>query len=165
MFQHDAITVQRPRGKGAIKVTGPVLYVDQNQLPRVFFRKSSGEYLINWKQNKELLRAKDFLHEYTEPFCPGSYFVHLANKGEGVLIRNRDIVHGRTAFIDGNNEDKKRVLARKWYMEKGHGKYKHVPGLLVNSQFAEYFPDQFGNSVLDGEWLYDKQKDINVRIK
>jgi hypothetical protein len=51
LFLPDAITALRPRGKGAIKVTTPVLFMNELNIPQVFLRVETGEYRISWRDD------------------------------------------------------------------------------------------------------------------
>jgi len=167
LFLPDAITAIRPRGKGAIKVVSPILYLDDDEKPNAFFRKNSGEYVMKWHNgNKSFNRGIDFLKQYTEPFCNGSYFTYFSRKGHGIISKNFGLAHGRTPFIDGDITEHKRVLSRKWYMKTAfHQEYKHVPGMLVSRKYAKLYPEYFGDDKLVGEWNYDIINDINLKIK
>lgn len=166
LFLPDAFTVIRPRGKGAIRVTSTVLYLNEDSRPQSAFRTPSGEYQILWRSDRPALqRAADFLNKHAEPFARGSTFVHLMAKGHGCFIRNEVIGHGRTRFLNARRRIE-RVLARKWFMRHPRDSvYKHVPGLFLAEEFASLYPEYFGPGVLEGEWLYDQQKDVNVRVK
>ncbi len=165
LFLPEAVQMIRPRGKGALKVIGPVLYLNEEHSPQSIFRSPSGEYQINWRDDvAALVRARSALEEYARPFAPGSTFLHMSAKGHGCFIRNRDIAHGRTAFINGVDPSHVRVLARKWYMRaQRDAVYKHVPGLFIAPRFAALIPTLFGPDRLEGEWLYDKDGDVNIR--
>jgi hypothetical protein len=167
LFLPDAFTAIRPRGKGAIKVTTPVLYINESGQPQVFFRKDSGEYRMAWRSAcPPLDRARAFLHRHTDPFAQGSFFVPFTRPGCCCLSRNRDIAHGRTCFIDGRRADQRRLLSRKWFMTSAaHAVYKHVPGMALRRDIAAFLPDRFGPDQLVGEWLYDPIQDVNRRIK
>lgn len=163
LFQPDAIVALRPRGKGAIRVTSPVLYVNQREEPQTFFRIASGEYQITWKQgDPALARARELLGRLGQPFAPASTFVHLMHPGEGVLIRNCQAVHSRTSFVD-DVYGTRRVLARKWFVsESGEAHYKHVPGMNVAERYARLFPEHFAPGLQEGDWHYDGERDENV---
>jgi hypothetical protein len=165
LFLPDAITALRPRGKGAIRVSTPVLFVNEQGNPQVFLRLPTGEYQITWRTGTPALdRAARFLNSYAVPFSCGSSFIHLDRRGAGCICRNHWLVHGRTPFVDGKGRDQKRVLARKWFMcAPEHAHYKHVPGMHIHSQFAAIFPERFGPEFLTGDWNYDPAKDDNVR--
>jgi hypothetical protein len=167
LFLPDAFTALRPRGKGAIKVVTPVFYINEAGQPQAFFRKNSGEYRTLWRADcPPLDRARKFLDSFTQPFSQGSSFVPFTRKGCACISRNRDIAHGRTGFIDGKEFDQRRVLSRKWFMTaERHAIYKHVPGMAVRSDIAALAPQQFGESQLVGEWLYDPVDDRNHRIQ
>lgn len=165
LFLPDAITALRPRGKGAIKVTTPVLFVNEHAQPQVFFRVSTGEYQITWRPGLPALdRAAEFFGYHTKPFAPGSTFVHLDRRGAGCLTRNQWVVHGRTPFIDGTRPGERRVLARKWFMSAPeHARYKHVPGMHILNRFAAIYPERFGPEFLAGDWNFDQATGTNVR--
>jgi hypothetical protein len=165
LFLPDAITALRPRGKGAIKVTTPVLFLNEHGRPHVFFRLPTGEYRITWRRGLPPLdRAATFLSTHAQPFAPGSTFIHLSRVGGGCFARNECVVHGRTPFIDGKRPGERRVLARKWFMSAAHhAKYKHVPGMHLLDEFASIYPERFGPALLVGDWNYDPATDENVR--
>lgn len=165
LFLPTAITAIRPRGKGAIKVVSPILYLDDTENPNAFFRKNSGEYEMRYYQGSTpFARGLNFLLKFTEPFCNGSYFVGFSAKGQGIISRNLGFAHGRTPFIDGNTPQTSRLLSRKWFMKSPiHQQYKHIPGMFVSSKYANLFPEYFGQDKLVGEWNYHKESDINIR--
>lgn len=167
LFLPDAIQAVRPRGKGAIKVQSPVLYLNVARRPQCFYRVSTGEYEIGWRSGNDALdRARLFVESHTHPFSGGSTFVHLSSKGQCCFVRNEAVVHGRTPFEDNHARGLRRVLARKWFMrERKDAVYKHVPGIEVLSEYAKLYPEQFGEQVLTGEWNYDKDRDLNIRIR
>lgn len=164
LFLPDAITCLRPRGKGAIRVTSPVLFLGATGQPQVFLRIASGEYQVSWRRGVPALdRARAFCERLVGPFAPGSIFVHFMAPGEGVLIRNQHVVHGRTPFVDGPG--RQRVLARKWYVENPlDAEYRHVPGMALQAEWANLLPERFGPGATSGEWNYVPDLDDNVRI-
>ena len=162
LFLPDAITALRPRGKGAIRVTCPVFYVGRDGEPQVFFRITSGEYRITWRDHPALARARAVLERAAAPFGPGTRFVHLVRPGETVLVDNARVVHGRTAFVDPSGAG--RVLARKWFVARPEDSaYRHVPGIAVHPAWAGLVPDRFTGEALEGEWHFDPVLDRNVR--
>jgi hypothetical protein len=165
LFLPDATEMIRPRGKGALKVVGPVLFLNEVRQPQSVFRSPSGEYIIKWREDVPALqRAKAILEASARPFALGSTFIHMSTRGHGCFIRNRTIAHGRTAFVNGPKVEQTRVLSRKWYMRsKRDAIYKHVPGLFVASEFASLVPHLFGPEMLVGEWQYDRDRERNVR--
>lgn len=164
LFLPDAISALRPRGKGAIQVTSPVLYLNDEEEPQIFYRRATGEYSVIWRSDQPALqRAQAFLERCTEPFGPGSLFVDLQKPGQGVIVNNRHMVHGRTAFVDTG--DWKRVLARKWYVPtSSDADYRHVPGMNVSKKYAQFAPDISRNEYRTGEWTYDEQTCKNTRV-
>ena len=164
LFLPNAITSIRPRGKGAIKILSPILYLNQFNQAHAFYRKDSGEYKTEWLNYEPLLRAKQYLHDYTKPFAPLSQFVAYT-ENSFLIIRNRDIAHGRTAFIDGKTEKDRRVLSGKWYMVgEEFCKHHHIPGTFAADNYKKEIGQQFSDEQLEGVWLYDKEADINQRI-
>ena len=94
------------------------------------------------------------------------FFVPLTRPGCACLSRNREIAHGRTAFIDGDCLDQHRLLSRKWFMaSEAHSTYQHVPGIALRRDAAELLPDQFGPDQSLGKWLYDQSPDLNLKLK
>lgn len=167
LFLPNAITMTRPRGKGALRVTSPILYLGEDGGPKVMFRLPSGEYQIALREDyAPLKRAWDYLVYYSRPFAPGTFFVHFTEKGHGCLIRNHWVAHGRTEFLESNKPHFKRVLARKWFMDSERDReYKHVPGIFLQNEYASLFPEYFAQELLIGEWLYDAIQQVNVRVR
>ena len=165
LFIPDAITALRPRGKGAIKVTTPVLFMNELNVPQVFLRVETGEYRITWRNDyPPLLRAEEFLKRYIRPFSPGSTFLNLSHRGAGCIARNGWTVHGHTPFLNGKERSQIRVLARKWFMTRPeHVRYKHVPGMHILEQYAGIYPERFGPHALEGHWNYDAETGTNIR--
>jgi hypothetical protein len=167
-FQHLFIPsgLTAVRREGAIKVVGPVLYLDDDGNPNAFFRRGGGEYILRWYQGSdEFARGVRFLTEFTTPFCKGSYFVTFSRKGHGAISRNFGFVHSRTPFIDGDDADQKRVLSKKWFMKSvAHQEYKRVPGICLSKDYASLFPEYFGADSLRGEWRYDADTGNNQRL-
>jgi hypothetical protein len=165
LFLPDALTIIRPRGKGAIKVQTPVIFVNEARKPQAFFRTSSGEYRVFWRAAMpHLVRARAFFERFVPPFSNGAAFVHLSGKGHGILINNQIVAHARTPFIDAPSRGLTRVLSRKWFMRTARDAvYKHVPGMFLYSEFAVSFPALCAPAVLEGEWLYDVTSDANTQ--
>ena len=164
LFLPDAITAIRPRGKGAIKVSTPVLFVNEQRCPQIFLRLRTGEYEISWRDDPALARASNFMNYHAEPFALGSSFIHLDRRGAGCLARNHWVTHGRTPFVNGGDRRDTRVLARKWFMcAERHTHYKHVPGMHILAGYASIFPDRFGPDQLEGDWNYSPLTGRNER--
>jgi hypothetical protein len=166
LFLPDALTQLRPRGKGALKVISPVLFLNESGGVQAAFRTSTGEYQVSWRDLPALNRAMKFLNHRAEPFSLGSFFIHLAGQGHGCFIRNQVTAHGRTPFLDGPLPSQQRVLSRKWFMvSERDSVYKHVPGMFILPRFRDLIPELFRPELLEGEWLYDSAEDTNVRVK
>lgn len=164
LFHADAITAVRPRGKGAIKVVSPILYLDQFRKPHSFFRKSSGEYRMVFKDNPDLAQAVSILSRLTQPFSQASRFTSFTSGGM-LITNNRGHAHGRTGFLDGVHPNSRRLLSRKWFMTAAeHVEYKHIPGTFVAPEYNELRCEQFSESMLWGEWHYDMNADKNFLL-
>lgn len=165
LFLPDALTVVRPRGKGAIRVTSPCLYLNEEGRVQSMYRRASGEYVVSWNdKDPPLERARQFLDEHAQAFAPGSTFVNLAATGHALIIRNEAIAHGRTRFVDGAADEVRRRISRKWYMRTREDiVYKHVPGLRLNSRYTHLFPHLSSPTMLEGEWRYDASSRENIR--
>jgi len=163
LFLPDAVTAIRPRGTEAIKIVSPVFYVNEDNQPQIFLRSTNGEHKAIWRKGFSALdRAREFLYTYTNPFAPGSYFVPSTRRGQVCLSRNRDLAHGRTAYMDGSNPGQQRVMSKKWFMTaEKHAVPKNVPGTAVRADYAALFPERFGEDKLVGHWIYDAQSDDN----
>jgi Taurine catabolism dioxygenase TauD, TfdA family len=164
LFLPDAIVAIRPRGKGAIKVTAPALYLGRDGEPQTFFRITTGEYQIEWRDLDSLHRAQLLLERLSSPFAPGSQFVHLMQPGETIVIDNRHVVHGRTPFVDRPGGPG-RVLARKWFVADRHDtNYRHVPSVYVDARWSGLYPEQFSEERLTGDWHFDQRSGENAKL-
>jgi hypothetical protein len=164
LFLPDAIRALRPRGKGAIKVESPVLFLGRDGAPQAFFRVSTGEYQISWRNDPAVGRARAVLDRLCAPFGPDSRFVHLMRPGDTVVIGNQRVAHGRTPFVDPPN-GMGRVLARKWFVPtEDDAVYRHVPGMVVDARWASAFPSRFTGEAVEGEWHFDASRGVNVQI-
>src|SRR5205807_1929116 len=115
LFIPDALNILRPRGKGALLVQCPALYLNDSRQPSSFFRVGCGEYRVVWKSGIPALdRARLFLECYARPFGNGTYFLNMGSRGDGCFVNNRLVAHGRTAFENDEITGKFRVLSRKW---------------------------------------------------
>jgi hypothetical protein len=163
LFHPMAITVIRRQGDNALKVTGPVLYLNAQGDPQIFLRAEGGDYDMFWYKNEALLRARRFLSTYLKPFSFGTGFVQFSAQGQGCFIHNRIVLHGRTRFMDGPCQ--RRVLARKWFADTAeNATVKRVPGLKILNDYASLRPDLFGEEVLQGIWRYNNGEGCNVRL-
>jgi hypothetical protein len=166
LFLPDAMTAVRPKGRRALKVVTPVLYLNEDGQPQAFFRSPTGEFeIISWRKFAPLERAQKFLYTYAQAFAPGSYFVPYSRKGQLCFSRNRDLAHGRTGFIDGPRPDQQRVMSRKWYVTADKYKANSVPGMVVHKNYAPLFPEIFGEDTLVGDWSYDEETGENRRVQ
>jgi Taurine catabolism dioxygenase TauD, TfdA family len=164
LFYPTALTVVRREGRKALKVTGPVLYLNALNQPQVFLRAAGGDYEMIWLDEEAVARARQFLQTYLKPFALASSFAELSVPGQGCFIRNTVVLHGRTKFLDALPH--RRVLARKWFASTDEdAQMKQVPGLKIRDEYAALRPDLFGKEVLRGEWTYDRTSDRNVAIR
>jgi hypothetical protein len=163
LFHPTAITVIRRRGRNALKVVGPALYLNRRGEPQVFLRSTGGDYEMFWAQDEALERARRFLEPLLKPFAPGTGFVQFSLPGQGCFINNRVVLHGRTKFIDGPNH--RRVLSRKWFADSAEdAEIKRVPGLKLWEDYASLRPDLFGEDQLQGAWVYEDTLGRNVKL-
>jgi hypothetical protein len=164
LFLPDAIRATRPRGKGAIRVESPVLFLGREGRPQCFFRVTTGEYRIEWRDDADLNRARTVLERLCAPFGPDSRFIHMTQIGETVVIANQQVAHGRTPFVE-HPDGVGRVLARKWFVaKKEDATYRHVPGMVIDPRWANLFPDRFTGDATVGEWHFDHGRGENIRI-
>lgn len=162
LFHPEALTALRPRGKGAIRVSSPVLYVGPTGEPQSFLRVTTGEYTITWREDGDLDRARRYLSRLSQPFGPAGSFAQLWRPGDTLVIKNQLVPHGRTAFRDPPT-GRGRVLARKWFVRQPEeAYYRHVPGMVLDARWAVLYPEKFGDDVTSGDWNWDAKRDANV---
>lgn len=162
LFLPDTMAVTRPRGKGAIRVSSPVFFVNQQNRAQSVFRMSSGEYQVQFRNDNDVTRAVAAIRDACSGPQQGSRFTVL-RRGDMCIFRNTDIAHARTEFVDG---DAQRVLSRKWFMTSdSNSVYKHVPGMAIKEEYSEIFPGRFSGEALRGEWLLDQSTGENIRIR
>jgi hypothetical protein len=163
LFRPTALTILRRTGPKALRVTGPVLYLNEFGQPQVFLRAQGGEYEMTWLQDDALKRARIFLEQYLKPFALASSLAQFSIAGQGCFIRNSIVLHGRTTFIESGTL--KRVLARKWYTDSfEHARIMQVPGLRLMDKYAAFRPDLFGPDLLRGTWIFDDELGTNIQL-
>ncbi len=110
LCQPDALTIPANIENG-VEVrsaqSGPVFYRDPstNTLQMRYTARSRS---IQWKQDKDLLRAVDIIEEL---LADSEYVLHYTlQPGEGLVCNN--ILHGRSAFTNGNIPQQQRLMYR-----------------------------------------------------
>lgn len=115
LMQADAMTIPANILDGKVireAQTGPVFSI--NSHGQLHMRYSARKRNIEWKQTPPILAAVEFLEKLFESESP--YIIKYTLKaGEGLICRN--ILHRRTAFVDFDNSDKKRLLYRGRYLD------------------------------------------------
>jgi hypothetical protein len=170
LFLPDAITIIRPTGARAVKVTGPVLFFDNHGHPHINFvgvspTRPVGDYRVRWTVDLAARRGLEFMLLRSMFFGPGSVFIHMDRSGCGVLFDNTRVIHGRTEFIDAPEFGVRRVIWRKWYAPGVDLMvYRHAPGIRLPAVLAGLRPDLFGPNLLSGEWRYVHAEDRNMRV-
>jgi hypothetical protein len=170
LFLPDAITITRPSGNRSIRVTGPVLYLDDEGRGRVNFvgvspDHPSDDYKVNWSSDSDARRGLEFMLRHGTFFAPGSTFCHMDRPGSGVIFDNTDLIHGRTRFIDAPELGVRRMVLRKWFASTAStATYRHAPGLRLPPDLSKLRPDLFGSELLEGEWRYSSSEGGNVRV-
>jgi hypothetical protein len=113
LFAEDAVKIVDRAG--VVVALSPVLSVNKGRI-HAFFRGRDDEYdVLPGSNAKANARAIDFLNAYTSFGSGGSAFTYLDRRGRGLLLNNRQCIHGRTAFRDGDEPAQKRVIAAKWW--------------------------------------------------
>ena len=110
LSQHEALTIPANIENGVevrAAQTGPVFYRDEltNALQMRYTARSKS---IQWKQDKILLKAISMIEE----LLTQSEFVlnYTLRPGEGLICNN--ILHGRSAFTNGNIPQQQRLMYR-----------------------------------------------------
>jgi hypothetical protein len=116
LMQADAMTIPANILNGEVireAQTGPVFSItDAGQL---HMRYSARKKNIEWKQTANTLEAVAFLEELLE--SNSKYIIKYTLKAaEGLICRN--ILHRRTAFVDFDDQSKKRLLYRGRYFDE-----------------------------------------------
>jgi hypothetical protein len=116
LMQADAMTIPANILDGEIireAQTGPVFSVTKSG--QLHMRYSARKRNIEWKQTTQTLEAVAFLEELLE--SNSQYIIkHTLKAGEGLICRN--ILHRRTAFVDFDDNSKKRLLYRGRYFDE-----------------------------------------------
>jgi len=115
LMQADAMTIPANILDGKVireAQTGPVFSI--NSHGQLHMRYSARKRNIEWKQTAPILEAVAFLEQLFESESP-HIIKYTLNAGEGLICRN--ILHRRTAFVDFDDADKKRLLYRGRYFD------------------------------------------------
>jgi len=116
LMQDDAMTIPANILNGKVireAQTGPVFSISTEG--HLHMRYSARKRNIEWKNDENLLEAKDFLQNIWEEGSP--YILQYKLKaGEGIVCNNA--LHSRTTFVDSTEEKKKRLLYRGRYYDR-----------------------------------------------
>ncbi len=116
LMQADVMTIPANILEGKIireAQTGPVFSISNTG--QLHMRYSARKRNIEWKQTPSTLEAVAFLEQLLE--SDSKYIINYALKaGEGLICRN--ILHRRTAFVDYEEKNKKRLLYRGRYYDE-----------------------------------------------
>ena len=118
LMQADVLTIPANILDGKVirpAQTGPVFSL--NSQGQLHMRYSARKRNIEWKQDTPTLEAVAFLEKlFEDDSCQSSssnskYIIkHTLKAGEGLICRN--VLHCRTAYVDSDNPEKKRLLFR-----------------------------------------------------
>ena len=93
--------------KSALAQTGPVFYRD-NTSNTLQMRYTARSRSIEWKQDSAVRNAVSMIEELLDD---SDYVIYYTlQPGEGLICNN--ILHGRSAFTNGNIPQKQRVMYR-----------------------------------------------------
>lgn len=113
LFADDAVKIVNRYGDTVL--TSPVLFLEKGST-RTFFREPNEEYsVVPGASDEPARRAIDFLTAHVSFKANGSAFTYLDRPGHGLILSNRLCIHGRTAFVDGDSPQQKRVIASRWW--------------------------------------------------
>ncbi|MDE2090105.1 MAG: TauD/TfdA family dioxygenase [Gammaproteobacteria bacterium] len=120
LMEPDAMTIPANVENGTelrAAQTGPVFSVDA-RTGNLHMRYTARTRSILWKNDAGTRAAADFLQNL---FYDGSPYVirHRLNPGEGIVCNN--VLHCRTAFMDGAARDRRRLLYRARYYDRISG--------------------------------------------
>ncbi len=114
LMQEDVLTIPANILDGKIiraAQTGPVFSL--NSQGQLHMRYSARKRNIEWKKDTPTLEAVAFIEKLFEdgPISNSKYIIkHKLKAGEGIICRN--VLHCRTAYVDFDNPEKKRLLFR-----------------------------------------------------
>ena len=114
LMQNDVLTIPANILDGKeirASQTGPVFSL--NSKGQLHMRYSARKRNIEWKQDTPTLEAIAFLEKIFEDGSSSNakYIIkHTLKAGEGIICRN--VLHCRTAYVDSDNPEKKRLLFR-----------------------------------------------------
>lgn len=115
LMEDDAMTIPANILNGKIireAQTGPVFSI--NKQGQLHMRYSARKRYIEWKSSPPILEALQFIEEHFKSESP--YIIkYTLQAGEGLICRN--ILHCRTAFVDYDDDTKKRLLYRGRYYD------------------------------------------------
>ena len=110
LSQQDALTIPANVENGVqirAAQNGPVFYRDTTT-DTLQMRYTARSRSIQWKQDKQLLRAIGIIEEL---LSGNEYVLHYTlQPGEGLICNN--ILHGRSAFTNGNIPQQQRLMYR-----------------------------------------------------
>lgn len=110
LMQQDALTIPANIQNGQeirAAQTGPVFSL--NSQGQLHMRYSARKRNIEWKQDATTLEAVAFIEQMFEN--ESKYIIkHKLKAGEGIICRN--VLHCRTAYVDSDKPEKKRLLFR-----------------------------------------------------
>ncbi|HIQ14394.1 MAG TPA: taurine catabolism dioxygenase TauD [Leucothrix sp.] len=115
LMQADAMTIPANILDGKVireAQTGPVFSI--NEHGQLHMRYSARKRNIEWKETTPILEAVAFLEKLFESESP-HIIKYTLKAGEGLICRN--ILHRRTAFVDFDDTNKKRLLYRGRYFD------------------------------------------------
>ena len=118
LMQEDVLTIPANILDGKViraAQTGPVFSL--NSQGQLHMRYSARQKNIEWKQDTPTLEAVAFIKKLFEEDSNSSassnskYIIkHTLKAGEGIICRN--VLHCRTAYVDSDNPERKRLLFR-----------------------------------------------------
>ena len=116
LMHDDALTIPDNILDGKViraAQSGPVFSI--NSQGQLHMRYSARKRNIEWKQKTPTLEAVAFLEGLMQ--SNSRYIIkHSLKAGEGIICRN--VLHCRTAFVDSDNPEEKRLLFRGRYYDE-----------------------------------------------
>lgn len=113
MFDPGAVVVTRKSDRGVF--TAPAMQIRHGH-PLIHYRTPDSEYDVSHvSSSPRATELLDWLYDASRPQSIGTKGVRLDRIGKAIFFNNHVCVHGRTAFIDGEQQSQKRKIASAWW--------------------------------------------------
>ena len=117
LMEPDALTIPANIIYGEVvrpEYSGPVFSADRNN-HCLHMRYTARKTYVEWRKDSRVTEALQYLDDLLAGSSPYIFRTRL-EAGWGVVGNN--VLHGRTAFRNGNNDDQKRLIYRVYFLDR-----------------------------------------------